>query len=82
MNIYIVSDKPQKSEAVNLYQSSVITEEEMLSRYKHIGYKSELSMHLVNQNGSDGAYNYDVHDILSVMGNDGWWHVKRTTQYE
>lgn len=82
MNIYIVSDQPQKSEAVNLYQSRIITEEELLSRYKHIGYKSELSMHLVNKDGSDGAYSYevgDIRDILSQISPDGWWHVKRIT---
>lgn len=82
MNIYIVSNKPQKSEAVNLYQSRIITEEELLQRYKHIGYKSELSMHLVNKDGSDGEYNYevgDIRDILALISPDGWWHVKRTT---
>lgn len=82
MNIYIISEQPQKTEAVNLYQSRIITEEEMLSRYKHIGYKSELSLHLVSIDGSDGVYNYEVHnirDILSQISPDGWWHVKRTT---
>lgn len=82
MNIYIVSDKPQKSEAVNLYQSRIMKEEELLSIYKRIGYKAELSLHLVNIDGSDGPYNYDVsdmRDILEQISPDGWWHVKRIT---